>query len=51
MIEQLITQLKEAKTTIEMARATAALLRAAGIFNFQSVAHELCRMSVTDKQQ
>jgi hypothetical protein len=47
-IDQLIEQLKNATTVPQMARATAALLQACGIFNFQAVAHELARMSVTN---
>lgn len=45
--EQLIEQLKTAKTITGIALATARLLRACGVWNFQAVAHELGRMSVT----
>ena len=45
--EQLIEQLKAARTTTEMANVVAALLRVCGIFNYQRVAQELARMHVT----
>jgi hypothetical protein len=44
---ELIEQLKNARTVPQMARATALLLRACGVFNFQAVGHELSRISVT----
>jgi hypothetical protein len=44
---ELIEQLKSASTVVQTARATAALLRACGVFNFQGVGQELARMSVT----
>lgn len=43
----LIEQLRTAKTVHEIARATAALLRACGVFNFQGVGQELARLAVT----
>ena len=46
-IEQLIKQLKTAPTGKEIAHATVKLLRTCGIFNFQGVAQEMARMSVT----
>jgi len=48
-VEQLIEQLKTAKTPAEMARLTAALLRACGIYNFQGVALEMARICVTSR--
>lgn len=45
---KLMEQLKNAATVPQMAQATAALLRACGVFNFQSVGQELARMSVTN---
>ena len=44
-IEQLIKQLKTAPTGTDI--ATVKLLRTCGIFNFQGVAQEMARMSVT----
>ena len=44
---KLIEQLKKASTVCQMAKATAALLRACGIFNHQGVGQELARLSVT----
>jgi hypothetical protein len=46
-LEPLIEKLKTAQTVPELARATAGLLQAFGVFNFQAVAYELARMSVT----
>ncbi len=46
--EQLIEELKTARTVPEMARATALLLRACGVFSLQGVGQELARMSVTN---
>ena len=46
-IEQLLEQLKTAPTAAEIARVTVKLLRTCGIFNFQGVAQEMARMSVT----
>lgn len=46
-IEQLIEQLKTAPTGTTIAHATVKLLRACGVFNFQGVAQEMARMSVT----
>ena len=48
---RLVEQLKKARTTQEIARLTAHLLRFAGIYNFQAVAHELARMCVTDERE
>lgn len=48
-IEQLIEQLKTAKTVAGIATATAFLLNACGVWNFQAVAHELARISVTSQ--
>jgi hypothetical protein len=45
-IEKLIERLKTARTVPEMAQATALVLRACGIWNFQAVAQELARMCV-----
>jgi hypothetical protein len=45
---ELIEQLTSASTVPQMARATAALLRACGVFNCQLVGQELARMSVTN---
>ncbi len=50
-VDQLITQLKEAQTVPEIAKATATLLQACNVFNFQGVAHELSRMCVTEDKQ
>jgi hypothetical protein len=47
-IEQLLEQLKTAQTAAEIAGATAKLLRACGVYNFQGVAQEMARMSVTN---
>jgi hypothetical protein len=45
---ELIARLKNASTVPQMAHATALLLRACGIFNYQGVAQELARISVTN---
>lgn len=44
---ELVEQLRTAKTVPEMARATAALLRACGVFNHHAIGQELARLSVT----
>jgi len=44
---KLVEQLKSTNSISGIAGATAALLRACGVFNFQGVAQELARMSVT----
>jgi hypothetical protein len=46
-IEQQIEQLKTAQTGTNIAHATVKLLRACGVYNFQGVAQEMARMSVT----
>jgi hypothetical protein len=46
-IKQLLENLKAAQTSVEIARATAALLRSCGVYNFQGVGQELARMAVT----
>lgn len=46
-IEELIARLRTANTVPEMAKAVALIMRECGIFNYQQVAHELARMSVT----
>lgn len=43
----LIEQLSTLTTVPELARATAALLRACGVFNHQGIGQELARLSVT----
>jgi hypothetical protein len=44
---ELVEQLRTATTVPEMARVTAALLRACGVFNHQGIGQELARLSVT----
>jgi len=46
-IEQLLKQLKTAPTGTTIAHAMVKLLRACGVYNFQGVAQEMARMSVT----
>ena len=46
-IEERIEQLKTARTVPEIARVTAGLLQACGVYNFQGVGHELARIQVT----
>jgi hypothetical protein len=48
-IEQLIEQLKTARAVPEIARFTACLLQACGVWNMQSVGHELMRHHVTNQ--
>ena len=47
---ELVEQLRKAATVPEMARLVALIMREAGIHNFQQVAYELARISVTDRR-
>lgn len=47
---ELVEQLRAAATVPEMARIVALIMREAGIYNFQQVAYELARISVTDRR-
>lgn len=48
---ELIERLKAAQTIPEIAKATAAILQACGVWNYQGVAHELSRLCVTEDRE
>jgi hypothetical protein len=48
---ELVEQLRTATMVPEMARVTAALLRACGVFNHQGIGQELARLSVTSERR
>ena len=46
-IEDLVEQLRTAKTVPEMAKIVVRLMRECGIYNFQPVGYEIARLGVT----